>query len=102
MFEKARALGLQFDEAVARQYAHPLDAQYALNKFHESWNLGWGIPIRRKVPLNAAISNSVVVRCQTDPEWRPKNLEFEGASIASSYSVVPVVGQLTMAATKTA
>jgi uncharacterized protein (DUF2235 family) len=102
MIEKARALDLTFDEAVAKQYAHPLDAKYALNKFHESWNLGWGFPIRRKVPLNAAISNSVVVRCQTDPEWRPKNLEFDGASIASSYSVVPVVGQLTMAATKTA
>ncbi len=93
MFDKARNLGLLLDEAVARQYAHPLDAKYALNKFHESWNLGWGVPVRRKVAPNAAISNSVVVRCQMDPEWRPRNLEFVDNSIAPGYSVVSVVGQ---------
>jgi uncharacterized protein (DUF2235 family) len=93
MFDKARGLGLAIDESVARQYAHPLDTKYALNKFQESWNLGWGVPLRRKVPADATIANSVIVRCLLDPEWRPGNLTFVNGTLASSYSIVPVVSQ---------
>jgi len=98
MIDRARGLGLQIDEAVARQYAHPLDAKYALNKFHESWNVGWGIPLRRRVPKDATIANSVVVRCQTDPEWRPGNLDFANGSLTPGYKIVSVVSQPTAAA----
>jgi uncharacterized protein (DUF2235 family) len=93
MIDKARGLGLQIDEAIARQYAHPLDAKYALNKFHESWNAGWGIPVRRRIPKDAAIANSVLVRCQADPEWRPSNLDFVNGSVAPGYKIVSVVSQ---------
>ena len=98
MIDKARGLGLQIDEAVARQYAHPLDAKYALNKFHESWNAGWGIPVRRRIPKDAAIANSVVVRCQIDPEWRPSNLDFVNGTVAPGYKIVSVVSQPEVAA----
>jgi len=93
MFDRARALGLQFDEAVAQQYAHPLDAGYALNKFHESWTPLWGIPFRRHVAKDAVIANSVLVRCQHDAEWRPGNLSFVNGVVAETYQIVPVVGQ---------
>jgi hypothetical protein len=93
MIDKGRGLGLQIDEGIAQQYAHPLDSKYALNKFHESWNVGWGIPIRRHIPQNATIANSVVVRCLHDPEWRPSNLSFVNGALAPSYSVVSVVSQ---------
>ncbi len=91
MIDKARGLGLQIDENIAKQYAHPLDSKYALNKFHESWNLGWGIPVRRRVPTNATIANSVLVRCLLDPDWRPSNLSFVNGSVAPGYNFVSVV-----------
>jgi uncharacterized protein (DUF2235 family) len=98
MIEKARNLGLQVDEGVAQQYANPLAAQYAMNKFHESWNVGWGIPVRRRIAKDAAIANSVAVRCQVDPEWRPSNLSFVDGSLAAGYGIVAVVGQPVAAA----
>jgi hypothetical protein len=98
MMENAGKLGLQFDETVARQYAHPLGVNYALNKFHESWTLLWGVPLRRKVPKDATIANSIVVRCQQDPEWRPGNLSFVNGIVADSYKVVSVVGEPAAAA----
>ena len=93
LIDKGRSLGLQVDEVVAEQYKHPLDFKYALNKFHESWNVGWGIPVRRQIPANATIANSVAVRCQMDPEWRPGNLKFENGALAKAYNVVQVVSQ---------
>jgi uncharacterized protein (DUF2235 family) len=98
MINKARALGLQFDESAAKQYAHPLDPKYALKKFHESWNLGWGIPLRRRIQKDAAIANSVLVRCQMDPEWRPGNLDFVNGTLSGGYQIVSVVGQPAAAA----
>ncbi len=91
MMNKAQTLGVQFDPNVARQYAHPFDGKFALNKFHESWSLSWGIPVRRRVDPASNIANSVVVRCQLDPEWRPSNLMFVDNCVAATYQIVPVV-----------
>jgi uncharacterized protein (DUF2235 family) len=93
MIDRGRDLGLQVDEDVARKYARPLDSKYALNKFHESWNLVWGVPVRRKIHTTAAIANSVLVRCLLDSDWRPSNLSFTNGSLAASYNIVPVVNQ---------
>jgi uncharacterized protein (DUF2235 family) len=98
MIDKARGLGIQVDEGVAQQYANPLAAKYAMNKFHESWNVGWGFPKRRHIAKDAAIANSVVVRCQLDPEWRPGNLSFVDGSLAAGYGIVSVVSQPAAAA----
>ena len=97
MINKARGLGVTFDETAAAQYAAPLDPQYALGKFHESWNILWGIPVRRHVAKDAVIANSVVVRCQQDADWHPSNLSFVSGAVAPGYSVVPVVGQASTA-----
>jgi len=98
MLSKARGLGVVFDETAASQYASPLDPTYALGKFHESWSVLWGIPVRRHIAKDAVIANSVVVRCQQDADWRPSNLSFVNGVVAPGYSVVTVVGQSATAA----
>jgi uncharacterized protein (DUF2235 family) len=98
MIDKARGLGVRIDEDVARLYAHPMNPDYALNKFHESWKLLWGVPLRRKIAKDAAIANSVVVRCQHDADWRPSNLTFVNGAVAPGYNIVAVVGEPAAAA----
>jgi uncharacterized protein (DUF2235 family) len=93
MLSKAQGLGVVFDEAAFSQYTSPLDPHYALGKFHESWSVLWGVPVRRHVAKDAVIANSVVVRCQQDSDWRPSNLSFVNGAVAPGYGVVPVVGQ---------
>jgi uncharacterized protein (DUF2235 family) len=92
MMSKARALGIVFDETVASQYVPPLDSQYALGKFHESWSVLWGVPVRRHIAKDAVIANSVSMRCQQDSDWRPSNLSFVNGAMASGYGSVSVVG----------
>ncbi|MBV9405321.1 MAG: DUF2235 domain-containing protein [Acidobacteriaceae bacterium] len=92
MMSKANALGLQFDPAVLKNYTMPLDPGYSLDKFHESWKVFCGFPIRRHIDQNACIANSVAIRCQDDVAWRPQNLTFSNGLLASTYQIVSVVG----------
>ena len=73
MMAKAGAKGLTFDPYVYRRYT-TLDPTHALDPLHESWNLVWGLQARRQVPDGAAIANSVAIRIETLPEYRPANL----------------------------
>jgi uncharacterized protein (DUF2235 family) len=98
MMSKANGFGLHFDPAVLQQYTTPLDPELALDKFHESWKVFCGFPIRRHIDGNACISNSVQVRCQDDSQWRPQNLIFVNGSLASGYQIVEVVSQPAAAA----
>jgi len=93
MMSKASGLGLQFDSAILKQYTMPLDPGYALDKFHESWKVFCGFPIRRHIDKNAWIANSVAIRCQDDAKWRPQNLSFVEGSLATEYQIVNVVRQ---------
>jgi len=93
MLSKASGLGVVFDETAFSQYAPPMDPQYALGKFHESWSVLWGVPVRRHITKDAVIANSVVMRCQQDADWRPSNLSFVNGAVAPGYGIVPVVGQ---------
>lgn len=104
MMGKASALGLQFDPQVQKDYECPLDPEYALDVFHESWKVFCGFPIRRTIDKAASISNSVAIRCQEESNWRPQNLAFENGSLASSYKIVsictlPAVAAATQATT---
>jgi hypothetical protein len=90
MMDKAAALGAEFDPEVLAQYKCPLKPEYALDVFHESWKIFCGFPIRRSVPANASISNSVLIRCTDESNWRPKNLSFVNGSLANSYAIVNV------------
>jgi len=94
MMSAASALGLQFDPAVLKQYAVPLDPALALDKFHESWKVFCGFPKRRTIAKDASIANSVQIRCVDESTWRPQNLTFENpgnGSLAASYQIVSVV-----------
>jgi hypothetical protein len=91
MMSKASALGLQFDPAAVAQYTMPCVPELALDKFHESWKIFCGFPLRRSIDHGASIANSVAIRCAEDSSWRPPNLVFENGALASSYQIVPVV-----------
>ena len=98
---KASNLGLEFDSAPMKRYSTPLDTELALDKFHESWKVFNGVPIRRKIADNSSIANSVVVRCAGEASWRPENLAYQNkpnGSLATSYQVVSVVTPLEVAA----
>jgi hypothetical protein len=94
MMSKASALGLTFAGTIAM----PLDAELALDQFHESWKVFCGIPIRRTIPKDASIANSVAVRCSDETTWRPQNLSFENGALAASYQIVSIVKPLEAAA----
>jgi hypothetical protein len=98
MMGKASALGLQFDSKVQQQYTCPLDPVVALDKFHESWKVFCGFPLRRSIDKNASITNSVLVRCEHDTAWRPQNLIFQNGALVSGYQIVSVVNQPAAAA----
>ena len=93
MMDRASALGLQIDPAVAKQYALPLDSQYALSKLHTSWSPLCGVPKRRSIDRTASIANSVVARYNGDSSWRPENLNSVAGALAPDYQIVKVVGQ---------
>jgi uncharacterized protein (DUF2235 family) len=90
MLSKARALGALFNDAAFSQYT-PLGAENALGPKHESWSVLWGFPRNRTIASTAALGNSVAIRYQTDGSYRPPNLTGNGAALAPSYGIVPVV-----------
>ena len=93
MMSKASDLGLVIDPAVKKQYTIPLDAKYALDTLHTSWNIGWGFPRVRAIDKIAVLSNSVAIRCQHDTSYRPSNLTFDQGVLAAGYGSSIVLGQ---------
>lgn len=91
MLGKAAKLGLQFDPTVLLQYTTPLDAEYALDTLHTSWNILCGFPRPRTIAPNAVISNSVAIRCQHDNTYRPSNLLFTDGVLSTGYGSVAVL-----------
>jgi uncharacterized protein (DUF2235 family) len=91
MMSKAAALGLNVNPDVQKQYSLPVDAKFALDTLHESWNVLWGFPKRRPIAANASIADSVVIRCQHNDGWQPKNLELQNGIPAAHYMVARVV-----------
>lgn len=90
MMGKAADAGLVFDPTVQALYTCPLNPEYALDIFHESWKLFNGFPIHRHIDSNSSIANSVLIRCDEESSWRPKNLTFANGALATSYKVVSV------------
>jgi uncharacterized protein (DUF2235 family) len=91
MIDKASDLGLVIDPGVESKYSIPLDPEDALDQLHESWNPLWGFPRRRTITGSATLSNSVLVRCETDASYRPQNLQFSNGTLAGQYAMAPVV-----------
>lgn len=88
---KAQALGLTMDPAVLAEYPNPMDAKYALDSKHESWNVLWLFPKSRDIDASATLANSVEVRCQNDNAYRPRNLKLVNDAPAPGYGSEKVV-----------
>lgn len=84
---KAQALGLVFDAGVAERYPSPLDEKYSLDTKHESWSPLWLFPKSRVIAADATLSNSVVVRCELDETYRPRNLSLVNGVPGPKYKV---------------
>jgi uncharacterized protein (DUF2235 family) len=85
MMQKAAALGVEFDAATLSKYSLPMDAKYALDTKHESWNPLWTFPRRRSIAANSSIADSVYIRAQHDSSYRPGNLTFTEDQLAAGY-----------------
>lgn len=93
MMNKAATLGLQFQPAVAAQLADDVDPKHALDAYSDSWHVWWGFPKARNIDDRATLSNSVVLRCEHDPSYRPRNLKRDAnGAPAADYKIVNVVG----------
>ena len=96
MMSKAAALGLEFVSDVAAKYPLPMDAKYALDTKHESWNPLWVFPRSRSIPANATIADSVFARSAHDNSYRPGNLSFNNGQLAASYQKASIVAPTAM------
>jgi uncharacterized protein (DUF2235 family) len=91
MMNKAQGLGLVISPVALSWYSFPLDNKYALDQLHDSWNPLWGFPVRRPIPVNSSLANSVIVRCQHQVGYQPDNLTMQSGIPAAGYSTVAVV-----------
>ena len=64
-----------------------LDPKAAIDTIHESWNLLWAFPVRRSIPDDATIANSVAIRMNTETGYRPPNLKPNLAGYATAQVV---------------
>ena len=51
-----------------------IDQKQALDQAHESWNVLWLMPQHRTIAEGSLLGNSVDVRLQHDPTYKPQNL----------------------------
>jgi hypothetical protein len=75
------------------QYA-AIDAKYASDTIHESWNWRWLFSTYRTIGAGGALANSVSIRCRRDPGYHPSNLRLtlqDGVPIG--YQSVEVVAE---------
>jgi len=91
MMKKAADLGLHFVPSVLTNCSLPLNPKLALDTKHESWNPIWGFPKTRAIESRSTLANSVAVRCQHDPSYKPGNLTITGGAPASTYQILDVV-----------
>ena len=91
MIDKASALGLDFDTTITAQYKVPLDSKYAMSKLHTSWSPLCGAPIKRTIPVDASLSNSVALRLQNDTAWHPENISLQNGTLSTNYKLVGVL-----------
>ncbi len=89
MMQKAEDAGLTFEKSGWDRYARA-EAKHALDSFTDSWNVGWGYPKSRNVASDAAIANSVGIRCASLPTYRPDILHLENG-VLTGYQEVQVV-----------
>jgi len=91
MMQHAAALGVEIAPATLAGYTIPLQSKYALDEIHPSWTPLYGFPKSRTIANDSCFSNSVAVRCQNDPSYRPNNLVLDNGVPAPAYSLTALV-----------
>ena len=92
MMGKAKALGLDFDDAAWARYG-TIDPKHALDSIHESWSVQWMFPRRRSIANGATLANSVLIRCRNDAGYRPENVNLGPDGVPAGYAIEPVVAE---------
>lgn len=90
MMAKAAQNGLTFDSSVLSRYS-PSAAKHSLDVIHESWSPLWGFPRSRQISSPACFSNSVGIRREQLPTYRPANLPGTFPHDGNGFSTEPVV-----------
>lgn len=93
MIHRAQDLGVAFAPAALAQYPYRLDAKYALDHLHNSWNPLCGFPVPRSIAPSSSLSNSVVIRCQHHDGYAPCNLSLLAGIPASTYPIISIVAE---------
>jgi uncharacterized protein (DUF2235 family) len=89
MIDNAKAQGLLFDDAAVEACLspRPFDPK---GPVHDEWKIiPWGLPKHRTVPANAVLSNTVKIRMDKDPTYRPENLLNKSADNYAFVTVIP-------------
>jgi hypothetical protein len=74
MIDNAKAQGLLFDDAAIDACIKPKPFN-PKGPGHDEWKIiPWGLPRHRTIPANAVLSNTVQIRIEQDPTYRPENL----------------------------
>jgi hypothetical protein len=69
-----------------------LTAKCALDQYTDSWaGMPLGPPLRRVIPANAHLANSVALRLAYALTYKPSNLVLENRLLGKGYAVVPVL-----------
>jgi uncharacterized protein (DUF2235 family) len=91
MVNRASQAGLTMTPQILARYPSPMEAKYALDARHDSWNPLWFFPESRGIDGSATLANSVGVRCVEDESYRPRNLNLVGGAPGAGYPVARVV-----------
>ena len=90
MVAKAAESGLTFDSQFMKQCVE-LPAEYSLDRYKDSWNPEFQMPLSRKILENAKLANSVPLRLQYALTYTPPNIVAPNLKLAGTYDVVEVV-----------
>jgi uncharacterized protein (DUF2235 family) len=89
MVDNAKASGLVFDETALDTCLSPKPFD-PMGPAHDEWKIiPWGLPKGRTVPANAVLSNTVKLRIQSVPAYKPQNLTNNSADAYSEFAVIP-------------
>jgi uncharacterized protein (DUF2235 family) len=89
MVDNAKSCDLAFDEAALEACLSPKPFN-PNGPAHDEWKvIPWGMPKHRTVPSNAVLSNTVKLRIESVPTYRPENLTNQSADGYAEVMVIP-------------
>jgi len=89
MVDNAKSCGLAFDEVALEACLSPKPFN-PNGPAHDEWKIiPWGMPKHRAVPSTAVLSNTVKLRIESVPTYRPENLANQSADGYAEIVVIP-------------